>query len=153
MSQSGWILVVEDNPIRRKQLASGLEERGAFQVCTAGTVAQATILLNGSGARFDAIVLDDQLPDGTGRNMCAEMRGRGNWTPLIMISNRATEADVVRSFEAGADDHVVRPSVSELVARLRVQLRGGNGYIPGGWRTRNDSNVRPLPSEGSALSS
>ena len=119
----GWILVVEDNDVRRRQLAVGLEELGGFQVCTAQSAAQARALLDGPHAPFDAVLLHDRLPDGDGRAVCTGMRHRNDWTPVIIMAGTARETEAVRSFDAGADDHVSRPSMAELSARIRVQMR------------------------------
>ncbi len=121
--KAGWVLVIEANPFLCKKLASGIEARGLFLVSTAGSVAEAGVVMAEDAGAFDAIVLNEQLPDGTGLEFCAGLRDRGDWTPVIMIANRVSESDVVRSFAAGADDHLVRPTIPELVARLRAQIR------------------------------
>lgn len=126
MSLAGWVLIVEGNPILRREWAAGLEERGGFSVRVASSLQDADLVIEAAENPFDAIVLSERLPDGPGNDFCADLRARENWTPVIIVAGRATEVDVVRSFEAGADDHVIRPSIAELVARLRAQIRAAS---------------------------
>ncbi len=122
MSQAVSILLVESNPILRREWAAGLEERGGFRTRTVSSLSDAGRVIDAE-CRFDAIILADRLPDGSGKAFCAGLREDEDWTPVIITAARADEVDVVRAFEAGADDHMIRPGLAELVARLRAQLR------------------------------
>ena len=127
MSSQERVLLVEDDTALCAKLARGLAEQGGFQVSTAGTAKQVNWLLDGASAPYDILVLDERLPDGEGADVCTGLRQRGNWVPVIMLSGSAQEAYAVRSFDAGADDHLARGvSVAELVARVRVQLRAAS---------------------------
>jgi two-component system, OmpR family, response regulator RegX3 len=69
------------------------------------------------------VLLDVMLPDGSGFEVCRELRGRSR-VPIIMLTARGEEADRVAGLELGADDYVVKPfSARELVARVRAVLR------------------------------
>ena len=73
---------------------------------------------------YDANILDVMLPDGTGLALLEEMRGNGNPVPVLMLTSRSAEQDVVRGLDAGADDYLVKPfSMGELRARVRALLR------------------------------
>lgn len=64
------------------------------------------------------------LPDGDGRDFCAELRRQGVRMPIIILTGSDNEADVVRGLDAGANDYVAKPfRIAELLARLRAQLR------------------------------
>ncbi|HME39786.1 MAG TPA: response regulator transcription factor [Steroidobacteraceae bacterium] len=82
------------------------------------------LLINASRLRFDAIILDVGLPDGDGRDYCAELRRRGVKAPIIILTGSGEEIDVVRGLEAGSNDYVTKPfRLPELLARVRAQLR------------------------------
>jgi len=69
------------------------------------------------------VLLDVMLPDGSGYDVCRELRGRSQ-VPIIMLSARGEETDRIVGLEVGADDYVVKPfSARELVARVRAVLR------------------------------
>jgi two-component system response regulator RegX3 len=71
----------------------------------------------------DLVLLDVMLPDGSGFDVCRELRARSR-VPIIMLTARGEEADRVAGLELGADDYVVKPfSARELVARVRAVLR------------------------------
>jgi DNA-binding response OmpR family regulator len=85
MAISRPILLVEDDEMARQALVEHLELSG-FRAVEAGTIAQAKALMETPDARFDAILLDLSLPDGDGRDFCAQMRRDGYATPVIMSS-------------------------------------------------------------------
>ncbi|MFD2181511.1 response regulator [Rhodoplanes azumiensis] len=119
------ILVVEDDPVLSDGLKVGLGLTGATidRVATCGDAHAAL-----AGARFDAVVLDVMLPDGSGLDVLAEMRRRGDATPVLLLTALDETADRVRGLDAGADDHLGKPfDLDELAARLRaiVRRRGG----------------------------
>ncbi len=120
-SRIARILVVEDEV----HLAAGLKlnfELDGLAVEVAGTTRAAARLL--SESTFDVIILDVMLPDGDGFTLCSELRARGNFTPVIMLTARASPDDRVRGLESGADDYLVKPfALEELLARVRSQLR------------------------------
>jgi DNA-binding response OmpR family regulator len=118
------ILIVDDDRTLRDELAAQLQLDGEFVVQEAGSVAEAVSLLAAAEQRFDALILDVSLPDGDGRDLCAELRRQGLHMPIIMLTGSDDEADVVRGLDAGANDYIAKPfRLGELLARLRAQLR------------------------------
>lgn len=124
MAGGRLILIVDDDETLREELASQFRVDGEFVVFEAGSVAEAEERLRAQDARFDGMILDVTLPDGDGRDLCAELRRRGIRVPIIMLTASDDESDVVRGLEAGANDYVSKPfRLNELLARLRAQLR------------------------------
>lgn len=118
------ILVVDDDQVIRRTLAEQLQLDGEFQVLEAATLAEARQKLKEPDARCDAILLDVTLPDGDGRDFCAELRKDGLRMPVIMLTGSDDESDIVKGLDAGANDYVAKPfRIAELLARLRAQLR------------------------------
>lgn len=114
------ILVVDDEPQIVRGLTIILRTAG-YTVESAGTKAEALALL---GTRPpDALVLDLVLPDGSGVEICQEVR-RFSRLPILVLSAVGDEREKVRALDAGADDYVTKPFGSaELTARLRAVLR------------------------------
>lgn len=115
------LLIVEDNvdlvAMLRRQLAAP-----GFSVDGAGTAEDALLMLDVS--RYAAVVLDIGLPDGDGRDVVRTMRGRGDATPVILLTARGSVADRVAGLAAGGDDYLVKPfAPEELIARVQALLR------------------------------
>src|ERR1700712_271538 len=118
------ILIVEDDDALRPVLADQLVSDGLFQPTEAATLAEASRQLAAPEARFDAIILDIALPDGDGRDFCAQIRRQGHMMPIIMLTGATAEDDVVSGLNAGANDYLVKPfRTNELLARVQAQLR------------------------------
>jgi two-component system, OmpR family, response regulator RegX3 len=114
------ILLVEDEPAIAEPLAETLTREG-FHLHVAGTAADAVDAA--ASLRPDLILLDLMLPDGSGFDVCREVR-RASQVPIIMLTARGDEADRVIGLELGADDYVVKPfSAREVTARVRAVLR------------------------------
>ena len=114
------ILLVEDEPAIAEPLAETLTREG-FHLQVAGTAADAVDAA--ASLRPDLILLDLMLPDGSGFDVCREVR-RTSQVPIIMLTARGDEADRVIGLELGADDYVVKPfSAREVTARVRAVLR------------------------------
>jgi two-component system response regulator RegX3 len=114
------ILLVEDEPAIAEPLAETLTREG-FHLEVAGTAAAA--VEQATRLRPDLILLDLMLPDGSGFDVCREVR-RDSQVPIIMLTARGDEADRVIGLELGADDYVVKPfSAREVTARVRAVLR------------------------------
>ena len=114
------ILLVEDEISIVEPLVEALEHEG-FGVQAAGTVKEAVELAG--RVRPDLVLLDLMLPDGSGFDVCRELR-RHSQVPIIMLTARGDETDRVIGLELGADDYVTKPfSARELVARVRAVLR------------------------------
>lgn len=117
------VLVVEDEPAQREVLAYNLEAQG-FRVRQADNGEEALLMVAEDAP--DLIVLDWMLPNVSGIEVCRRLKSRSDTRalPIIMLSARSEEVDLVRGLETGADDYMVKPySVAELVARVRTQLR------------------------------
>jgi two-component system response regulator RegX3 len=114
------ILLVEDEPAIAEPLAETLAREG-FDLHVAAGAAEA---VHAAGRlRPDLILLDLMLPDGSGFDVCREVR-RSSEVPIIMLTARGDEADRVIGLELGADDYVVKPfSAREVTARVRAVLR------------------------------
>jgi two-component system KDP operon response regulator KdpE len=114
------ILVVDDEPQILRALQSTLRGAG-YHVDTAAT-AEAALTLAATQPP-DAIILDLVLPDGSGVDVCRELR---QWTqvPVLVLSALGDEGEKVAALDAGADDYVTKPfGVEELLARVRAVLR------------------------------
>jgi DNA-binding response OmpR family regulator len=115
------ILLVEDEPRMANVIAKGLREN-TYAVDVAGDGEAA--LYQTSINDYDLIVLDVLLPKRDGFEVCRELRARGDSTPVLMLTARATVDDRVKGFDAGADDYLTKPfSLRELLARVRALLR------------------------------
>src|SRR4051795_7803031 len=113
------ILLVEDETSITEPLVEALRGEG-FDAEVAGTVAQALELARRDP---DLVLLDVMLPDGSGLDVCRELR-RTSQVPIIMLTARGEEADRIVGLELGADDYVVKPfSAREVTARIRAVLR------------------------------
>ena len=114
------LLVVDDEPQFLRTLAMSLRGAG-YAVETADTVEAA--LGAARGGRFDAVVLDLVLPDGSGKDVCVGVRGWSD-VPIVVVSAVGEEREKIEALDAGADDYVVKPfALGELLARLRAVLR------------------------------
>jgi two-component system response regulator RegX3 len=120
------ILVVEDERSIAEPLAEALRNEG-FETEIAATAASALKL---AGNAPDLVLLDVMLPDGSGFDVCRELRQTSR-VPIIMLTARGEEADRVVGLELGADDYVVKPfSAREVVARIRAVLRRADTPAP-----------------------
>jgi len=114
------VLLVEDEESITTPLTAALAREG-FDAAVAGTAAEALELAR--SLEPDVVLLDLMLPDGSGLDVCRELR-RTSKVPIIVVTARGDEADRVVGLELGADDYVVKPfSARELVARIRAVLR------------------------------
>jgi len=118
------ILIIDDDDALRTTLVEQLHLDAEFSVDQAASIKEAAHKIGLNGARFDALILDVTLPDGDGRDFCADLRKQGRRMPIIMLTGSDDEADVVRGLDAGANDYVAKPfRIAELLARLRAQMR------------------------------
>ncbi|HEY1276836.1 MAG TPA: response regulator transcription factor [Thermoleophilaceae bacterium] len=120
--QSGrrTILMVEDEESITVPLSEALAREG-FDTEVAGTVAEA--LDAAERVQPDLVLLDLMLPDGSGYDVCRQLRSDSQ-VPIIILTARGEETDRVVGLELGADDYVVKPfSAREVVARIRAVLR------------------------------
>lgn len=122
------VLVVEDEVRQAAALKRGLEAEGfAVDVAATGTDG----LWLATEQPYDAIVLDVMLPGLNGFKVCAELRAREIWTPVLMLTAKDGELDEAEALDTGADDFLSKPfSYVVLVARLRALLRRGASARP-----------------------
>lgn len=115
------VLIVEDEASIRRGLSDVLRFRG----CHVGVAVDgAEGLAQALREPWDLIVLDIMLPELDGYSVCERLRAAGREMPVLMLTAKGDEDDVVRGFEAGANDYVIKPfSVRELSARLDALLR------------------------------
>jgi two-component system, OmpR family, KDP operon response regulator KdpE len=120
---AGRILVVDDEPQIRRVMRAALTTNG-YEVSDARSGEEAVEKLGDE--KFDLILLDVNLPGMSGLEACRAMRHEtlGIEVPIIMLTVRNAEKDIVEALDAGADDYVVKPfGTPELLARIRAALR------------------------------
>jgi len=122
------VLVVEDEESFLDALTVGLSREG-FDVTTARDGQQALALFD--KGHFDVVLLDLMLPKMSGLDVCRTIRATSS-VPIIVVSAKGEEVDVVLLLEIGADDYVTKPyRLRELVARIRAVLRRREGHDEG----------------------
>jgi DNA-binding response OmpR family regulator len=127
------ILIVEDEEHLAEGLRFNLEEEGhSVEVEEKGESALKKLLKE--KREYDALVLDVMLPGKDGFTVARELRDAQNYIPILMLTARGRQEDVLKGFEAGADDYLPKPfNLKILLARLDSMLRrknwvrGGNG--------------------------
>jgi two-component system KDP operon response regulator KdpE len=120
---AGRILVVDDEPQIRRVMRAALTATG-YEVSDARSGEEAVEKLGDE--RFDLILLDVNLPGMSGMDACRVIRRETLVpdVPIIMLTVRNAEKDIVEALDAGADDYVVKPfGTPELLARIRAALR------------------------------
>ena len=123
MSQK--ILIIEDEPDIRKTLEYNISREG-YHVASASSLVEAKSQLESDS--FSLILLDLMLPDGSGLDLCREIKSdkEKSSIPIIILTAKDDEVDKVVGFELGADDYVTKPfSVRELILRMKAVLKRG----------------------------
>ena len=121
MTKKLRILVVEDEPAIREGLMDVLVFHG-YDVDEAGTGPDG--LAKARSGRFDLVLLDIMLPGMDGFDVCNEIRAADREQPIIMLTARTTDEDIVNGLKLGADDYVAKPfSVQQLMLRIEAVLR------------------------------
>jgi two-component system OmpR family response regulator len=115
------VLLVEDDAKLVGAVARGLRHEGyAVDVVVDGEAA----LMSAGVWDYDAIVLDVMLPERDGFDVCATLRERDCWAPILMLTARGRVGDRIRGLDVGADDYLAKPfDFGELLARLRALVR------------------------------
>ncbi len=123
------ILLVEDDALLGDALQAGLREAGfAVEWLKDGPAADVAL----RSEEFKAVVLDLGLPRLTGLELLQRLRGRGDRTPVVVLTARDAVEDRVKGLDGGADDYVVKPiAIAELAARLRAVVRRSQGAAAG----------------------
>lgn len=118
---SAKVLLLEDEEDLAFLLAQNLQQQG-YEVTTCGTIRAAEEALDAS--QPDLLLLDVNLPDGSGFDLLGRLRKRSVWTPAVFLTARDDEADRLMGFAVGGDDYVCKPfSMAELMARLAAIVR------------------------------
>jgi two-component system, OmpR family, copper resistance phosphate regulon response regulator CusR len=115
------VLLVEDEARLADSIARGLRQAShAVDVADRLSTARTKLEMD----RYDAVILDVNLPDGSGFGLAAELRKRAVPVPILMLTARDSVEDRVAGLDSGADDYLVKPfSFEELLARLRALHR------------------------------
>lgn len=117
------ILIVEDEKKFLDILQRSLKSEG-YTVDGVGTAADAVDYLK--SYHYDMVILDLQLPDGTGNSLIRRLRESGHTMPVLVLTARSELESKVENFQAGADDYVVKPvAMAELSIRVQALLRRG----------------------------
>lgn len=115
------ILVVDDDPHIRELVRLFLEEAGMDQIKEAGNGREALALVESE--RIDLVILDIMMPEMDGWELCRELR-RDYEMPLLMLTAKGETRQVVKGFELGTDDYLVKPfEPAELIARVKALLK------------------------------
>ena len=120
------LLVVEDEVNLAETIRDGLAADGfTVELAHNGIDGLWTATEQPYGA-YDAIILDIMLPRLNGYEVCRELRRRGVWTPVLMLTAKDGDYDQADAFDLGADDYLIKPfSFVVLIARLRALIRRG----------------------------
>ena len=114
------ILLVEDDAALRSALEELLLREG-YEVAKVSNVRSAVEAMN---VEIDLAMLDVGLPDGDGVSLCRQWRSEGIQTPILFLTAKDEELDVVRGLDAGGNDYVTKPfRMQELLSRIRALLR------------------------------
>jgi DNA-binding response OmpR family regulator len=117
------ILIAEDEPGIASFLKKGLKSEGFTAMVVEDGISAVSAARD---ADFDLMILDIGLPGMDGHQVLSEVRRKGTKMPVIILTARKGVNDTVAGLEGGADDYVTKPfSFNELLARIRLRLRGG----------------------------
>jgi two-component system, OmpR family, catabolic regulation response regulator CreB len=138
MDELPRILIIEDEPAIADTLLYALRTEGfAPEWCATGRAGLAALTMK----PFALVVLDVGLPDGSGFDVCKQIRAKGA-VPVLFLTARSSELDRVLGLELGGDDYLVKPfSPRELTARVKAILRRTNGGPP----ANMDAAASPAP--------
>lgn len=115
------LLIVEDDLFLQDGLCE-LLQRDGYSIDCARTCKEARRFAAESS--YQLIILDIVLPDGNGLDLCADWRSTGKDTPILFLTARDDEIQIVRGLDAGGDDYVTKPfRLLELLSRIRALLR------------------------------
>lgn len=118
------VLLIEDDVTIARLLKEGLEDESyAVDVANDGSEGYRTAAADD----YDVIILDIMLPEMNGYEVCRALRNDGNKTPILMLTARDAERDIVEGLDTGADDYLAKPfSFDVLLARIKALLRRPN---------------------------
>lgn len=120
--QSARIMIVDDDVNLCQILFSQLKNVGVQNLAEAKTAAE--VFQKIEDFQPDILILDVQLPDGSGFDICKKLRDQGFEKPILMLTAKDAEANIIKGLETGANDYIAKPMrFGELLARIRSQLR------------------------------
>ena len=119
------VLVIEDEPDIRKTVEYNLTREG-YEVSGCGSISEAKALLE--NLNFSIILLDLMLPDGSGLDLCKQIKSNPetNEIPILILTAKDDEVDKVVGFELGADDYVTKPFSVNEKSSMKVTLFANN---------------------------
>jgi len=116
------LFIVDDDDLLRATLKDQLNAEGYSQVTALAGVTELFKILPESDP--DIMLLDVQMPDGNGVDVCRQLRRNGFTKPILMLTGKNAEEDIIRGLEAGANDYVAKPMrMGELLARIKSHLK------------------------------
>jgi DNA-binding response OmpR family regulator len=122
MATTKKILLVDDDEQLRDSLKEQFSLHDEFTLLEAGSAGDGLKMLKGGAA--DLVILDVNLPDMDGRELCKIMRRTGFKGPVVMLTGQGSDSDVILGLDSGANDYVPKPfKFGVLLARIRAQLR------------------------------
>ena len=122
ISQTVRLMIVDDDTSLRLVLRQQFEAEGLCIIQEADSLAQAYPMI--ADFNPDMVLLDVQLPDGSGFDICKTLRAQGFDKPILMLTGQDSEQDIIMGLEAGANDYIAKPMrMGELLARMKTHLR------------------------------
>ena len=116
------VLIIDDDDYLRSVLSSQLRNEGAVSIAEAAKASEAFDQVD--LFKPDLVLLDTELPDGNGFDICEGLRTRGFQKPIIMLAGQREETDIIKGLEKGANGYIAKPlRFGELLALIKVQLR------------------------------
>ena len=124
------ILLLEDDISLVDGLKYSLKKNG-FEAEIVRTVSEALNSIENIG-KYDLLILDVTLPDGTGFDVCEAVRRQGQQVPIIFLTASDEEVNIIRGLDSGGDDYITKPfRLGELCSRIRALLRRAGIANPG----------------------
>ena len=122
LSSNVRLMLIDDDEGLRAVLRQQFEAEGLSHIHEAGLVSEVFDTIDAFAP--DIILLDVQLPDGNGFEICSRLRSRGFDKPILMLTGQDAEDDIIHGLEAGANDYIAKPMrMGELLARMKTHLR------------------------------
>ena len=116
------VLLVDDDDMLRSSLAEQLGHEDGFETVEARSCAEAHE--RAREGLYEFMILDVGLPDGDGRELCREFRNGGVTCPILLLTARDSDEDVIKGLDSGANDHIAKPfRFAVLAARIHAHLR------------------------------
>ena len=122
LSPTVRLMLIDDDDMVRLVLRQQFEQEGLTAIHEAADAQTALDTIDDFAP--DMVLLDVQLPDGNGFDICRKLRNRGFDKPILMLTGQDAEDGIVQGLEAGANDYIAKPMrMGELMARMRTHLR------------------------------